>query len=101
VFVDQYREAARKLLMETSWLQNLGSLATVGYVASGGMDFLLANCCSDHDYAAPALIAAESGALVTDSEGNPWKLGRRDIVISPPELHPHLLRLIHSEVRRD
>jgi myo-inositol-1(or 4)-monophosphatase len=101
VFVDEYREAARKLLLETSWIQNLGSLATVGYIASGGMDFLFANCCNDHDYAAPALIAAESGALVTDCEGRPWKLGRRDIVIASPKLHPHLIRLIHNEVTRD
>jgi myo-inositol-1(or 4)-monophosphatase len=101
VFVEQYREAASKLLVETSWIQNLGSLATVGYIASGGMDFLFANCCNDHDYAAPALIAAEAGATVTDSHGRPWRLGRRDIVIASPGLHPHILQLIHSEGERD
>jgi myo-inositol-1(or 4)-monophosphatase len=96
VYVDEFRSAAAKVLELTSWIQNMGSLAAVGYLASGGLDFFFANCCSDHDYAAPALLAEEAGAIVTDSHGRPWSLGRKDIVIAPPELHPHILNLIRE-----
>ena len=97
VYVDEFRNAAAQVLEHTSWLQYLGSIATVGYLASGGMDFFFANCCNDHDYAAPALLARESGALVTDSHGRPWSLGRKDIVIASPQLHHQILALIHQK----
>lgn len=94
VFVEEFRSTVRHIMTTTSWLQNYGSIASVGYIASGAMDFFLANCCGDHDYAAPALIARESGAIVSDSTGEPWVLGRQDIVIAPPQLHPHLIKFL-------
>lgn len=96
VFVEEFRSAVHQVMTETSWLQNYGSLASIGYIASGGMDFFFANCCSDHDYAAPTLIARESGAIVSDKAGNPWTLGRKDIVIAPPQLHPHIINLLNG-----
>lgn len=93
-FEARYRQASRKLLSETSaWLHNYGSMLITVYLASGGVDFYATNCGFDHDYLAPALICSEAGALVTDSDGQPWRRGRRDIVMANPQLHPKILAL--------
>lgn len=78
----------------TAWTHNFGTMLASCYVASGGVDFFAENGGLDHDYAAPTLICSEAGALVTDSEGNPWQRGRRDIVIANPNMHKKVLELL-------
>lgn len=78
----------------TVWMHNLGSMLASCYVASGGIDFFAENAGFDHDYAAAVLICAEAGAVVTDADGNPWRRGRRDLVIANPKLHPRVLELL-------
>lgn len=78
----------------TVWMHNFGTMLASCYLASGGVDFFAENAGFDHDYAAPALICAEAGAVVTDADGNPWVRGRRDIVMANPKLHPKVLELL-------
>lgn len=91
----RYRNFLVQLTNTTSvWMHSFGTVLAACYVASGGIDFYAVNCGLDHDYAAPALIAAEAGALVTDCDGHPWRRGRRDLVIANPRLHPKLITLL-------
>ncbi|HAZ28589.1 MAG TPA: hypothetical protein DCY48_02310 [Candidatus Magasanikbacteria bacterium] len=92
--IEQFKEYFRRLNLNTNvWIQHHGSMIGACYVASGGLDFFLQNAGLDHDYLAPALLCEEAGAVVTDSEGNPWKRGRQDIVIANPTLHKKLMAL--------
>lgn len=93
-FEKEYKQFVVRATLETSmWMHNFGTMLPCCYVASGGIDFYVGNAGCDHDYAVPALICREAGALVTDCEGNPWVWGRRDIVIANSKLHPKLLQL--------
>ncbi len=95
VHESRYRRFLDHLTNETTvWMHNFGTMLSSCYVASGGADFYVGNCGFDHDYAAIATIAPEAGALVTNCDGAPWKRGRRDIVITNPELHSKLLDLL-------
>lgn len=94
-----HEERYRRLLCQitnntTVWMHNYGTMMGAAFVASGGADFFVTNAGWDHDYLAPALLCSEAGAIVTDSDGNPWKRGRRDIVIANPALHPKLMELL-------
>lgn len=90
-----YRKMSDRLNNETTvWVHNFGTMLGACFVAAGGVDFFAINAGLDHDYAAPVLICKEAGALVTDSDGNPWQRGRRDIVIANPKLHPKILELL-------
>lgn len=96
----QYDERFKKMMDHlvngtNVWMHNFGTMLGACYVASGGLDFFVSNAGFDHDNAPPALICAEAGALVTDSDGNPWARGRHDIVIANPKLHPKVLELLH------
>ena len=68
-------------------------MLSAGYLAKGGVDFMMGNAGLDWDYLAPFLICEEAGAVVTDSDGNPWKRGRQDFVIANPNLHQKVLEL--------
>lgn len=86
----------KKLSDTDVWMHNFGTMLGACYVASGGADFFVNNAGWDHDYAAATLICREAGAVVTDTDGNPWKRGRQDIVIANTKLHPKILELLHS-----
>jgi len=89
-----FQKAVCKLATETDvWMHNLGTMLSVCYVASGGADFYIGNCGMEWDNLAPALIAREAGALVTDSDGNEWKRERGDIIIANPKLHSKVMGL--------
>ena len=91
----EFKRLLGRLNNNTSvWMHNLGSMLASCYVASGGIDFFAENAGFDHDYAAATLICAEAGAKVTDADGNPWRRGRRDLVIANPKLHAKVLELL-------
>lgn len=95
--IERYRHALDRLNHETSaWMQHFGTVLGACYVASGSIDFFMQNSGLDHDYLAPVLMCREAGAIVTDSDGNPWKRGRQDIVIANPKLHPWLMELFQK-----
>lgn len=92
--VERYKRAIAKMATDHEiWMHNFGTMFGISYVASGGADFFLGNSGFDHDNLAPALICAEAGALVTDSDGNPWTRYRQDMVIANPKLHPKVMEL--------
>jgi len=67
------------------------------YVASGRRDWYLSHGSKIWDYAAPALIAAEAGCVVTDIEGQPWQLKSKSIIMANPHLHKKLLKIIKAQ----
>ena len=75
---------------------SLGSMAVNAcYVACGRRDWIVAifGHVSDHDFAPVSLVLKEAGCRVTDTQGNPWKLGQLEMVAANPTLHKQLLRL--------
>lgn len=93
-YFDRYNRAYTKLVMDSnSWLVNYGTVFYKGFVANGGIDFAVGNAGMTWDFLALFLICEEAGAIVTDSDGNPWKRGRQDYVIANKNLHPQLLEL--------
>ena len=64
-------------------------------VARGVHNFYISNGGVDHDHLAPVLICEEAGAVVTNSFGEPWKRGMKDMVIAGPQLHPKILELFN------
>lgn len=93
-YFERFRAVYTKLILESdAWLVNYGTVFNKAFVATGGMDFAVGNAGMTWDFLALFLICEEAGAVVTDSDGNPWKRGRQDYVIANPELHPKLLDL--------
>lgn len=93
-YFERYRSLYTKLILESNaWLVNYGTMFPDAFVATGGMDFAVGNAGMTWDFLALFLICEEAGAVVTDSDGNPWKRGRQDYVIANKELHAKLLDL--------
>jgi myo-inositol-1(or 4)-monophosphatase len=83
--------------------RRMGSAAlALAYVANGRFDAFVQNGgLSAWDVAASGLLAARSGAVVTDMAGGPWwnpraKGGRVNVVAAPPAQHGALLELLAS-----
>ncbi len=94
--IERFKTFAVGLNKETTvWICSLGTMNAACYVASGGYDFFVQNAGLDHDYLAAALICSEAGAVVTDSDSNPWTRERQDIVIANPVLHRKIIELFH------
>jgi myo-inositol-1(or 4)-monophosphatase len=45
------------------------------------------------DYAAPVLLLKESGCVVTDLKGKPWKAGTGPFIAANPKLHKELISI--------
>ena len=91
----RYCDLVTTLIREkNTWLHNFGCILDVCYLASGGFDYVVKNAGLDHDFVGPFLIAAEAGAKVTDSDGNPWRRGRQDVIMANPILHTEVMKLI-------
>lgn len=91
-YADRFRTAQERIARETdAWMYQYGSMLNLCYLASGAVDFWFQNAGLDHDYLGPVLIAREAGAIVTDSDGNPWKRGRQDAVAANPEMHKKIM----------
>ena len=66
------------------------------YVARGRCDWLISTSGGLWDYAAPPFILKEAGCTVTNFQGEPWKLGQKDLIAATPALHPQLLKIMHG-----
>jgi len=75
------------------WTHNFGSTMSMCFLAAGRVDAVVMNSGLYHDYLANYVIATEAGAKFTDSDGNDWKAGRKDVVVANPVLHKKLLTL--------
>ncbi len=92
---ERFKRASSRLVTDTSaWPHNFGTMFGMCFIASGGVDFYFGNGGLNHDYAAPALICREAGALVTDCDGKPWQRDVGTIVIANPKLHAKVLELL-------
>jgi myo-inositol-1(or 4)-monophosphatase len=97
-YFERYRVAGVRLVLETkAWMHNYGCMLALCHLASGGADFAMGNAGMDWDFLAPFLICEEAGAIVTDSDGNPWKRGRQDYLVANKDLHPQLLELFQPK----
>lgn len=76
-------------------IRMFGSAALdLAWVAEGRTDGCVIMSNKPWDTSAGVLIASESGALVTDSDGTAHSLTSRHTVAAAPHLAPHLLRLL-------
>ncbi len=66
------------------------------YTACGRKDWYVPLAGSVWDFAPTSLLLAESGCKVTDTKGNPWKLGDLEMVAANPDLHAELLKLTEN-----
>jgi myo-inositol-1(or 4)-monophosphatase len=83
------------VLLVAGAVRNLGPTSwQVADVASGRLDGFWEFGVDDGNLLGAALIARESGAIVTDSQGRPWAAGADSIVVAPPQLHPALLTAV-------
>jgi len=94
----RFRKLCARFVQETEVrIMNFGNSASMCYVAKNSFNFAIANAGLDWDRLAVDLICREAGAVVTDSDGNPWKRGRQDIIIANEFLHPQIMELINKE----
>jgi len=83
---------------EIFWFNQFGNVSiSVAMVADGRRDWYFSGGKTPWDYAAGALLLKEAGCIVTDLEGNPWKIGSVGLVAANKYLHPKLLEIINSK----
>ena len=96
-YFERYRVMTMRAVQETNMVMvNFANAANMCYLASGALDYVIANSGLDWDRLPVYLICTEAGAVVTDSDGNPWKRGRQDIVAANQHLHTQLLSLFKN-----
>jgi myo-inositol-1(or 4)-monophosphatase len=66
------------------------------HVAAGRADGFWEYALQPWDMAAGAVISAEAGATVTDTDGKPWDVTCDSIVTSNPHLHTRMLAVIQA-----
>lgn len=94
VMVERYRNVLTRFVLETDVsVLNFASAASLCFVACGILDFATGNAGLDWDRLPTNLICEEAGAIITDSDGNPWERGRQDYIIANPDLHPKVLAM--------
>ena len=90
-------EHFRDFIYKVRGMRRLGAASLdLCYVAAGRMDGFWELSLSPWDVAAGALVAAESGALVTDFEGGGSWLTGGQIVAANPSLHKEMMRVLGS-----
>jgi myo-inositol-1(or 4)-monophosphatase len=91
-------ELMRAFYGATQGCRTTGAAALdICYVACGRFDLFCGPSLSAWDIAAATLIVREAGGEVTDFDGNPHNLDRRDILASNGALHPFVLRVVRGE----
>lgn len=92
-------DAARAFWGTTHGTRTTGAAALdLCYVACGRFELFCGPSLSAWDVAAASLIVREAGGEVTDFDGNPHRLDRRDILASNGALHPFGLRVVRGEI---
>lgn len=86
-------ERIGRLLPRVRDIRRLGAAAPdLCFVADGRIDAYFEENLSPWDLAAGILVATESGAIASDFAGGPPRPAQ--ILVAPPSLHPHLVRLL-------
>ncbi|HSH18942.1 MAG TPA: inositol monophosphatase, partial [Draconibacterium sp.] len=84
-----------KLVASDYNILKLGTTALeLCYIATGSVDGFI--CSGDElwDYAAGIVIAKEAGCIFTDWQGKPWNGKNSHLLISRPEIHSNLVKMI-------
>lgn len=97
---DQAANLVRNAMLARKWyIWQFSSSIAYPYVASGRMAGLVhySEHLSSVHTAAGCFVAQQSGAIVTDTDGNPWNMQNRSYLLaSTRELHEILLGLIEK-----
>ncbi len=93
--IDWLKKVIHAAEMSDFWTSGFGSVAiSSAYVAAGRRDWYCGFGASLWDYAATSLVLSESGCLVTNAAGEPWRLEHCELVAANPALHPTILKMI-------
>ena len=90
----KFKELSKRLASDYNILK-LGTTALeLCYIASGSVDGFI--CSGDElwDFAAGIVIAQEAGCIFTEWKGNPWDGKNPHLLISRPEIHYKLVKII-------
>ena len=86
-------ERIGRMLPRVRDIRRLGAAAPdLCFVADGRIDAYFEENLSPWDLAAGILVATEAGAIASDFAGGPPRPA--EILVAPPALHPHLVRLL-------
>ena len=89
-----YKRFLDNLIGDTGhWVHMMGSALSLCHLAAGRIDAILMNAGAYHDYLPGYIISIEAGAKFTNSDGDNWQKGRKDIVVANPKLHKNLMKL--------
>lgn len=95
---DRHAQLYTAISAHTRTNRIIGSIAlSIAYTACGKLDTAIINESNFYDCAAATIIARESGAHVTNFQGNALEnetSGVHDILIAPPNLHAQLLNIL-------
>ena len=69
------------------------------YLSCGRIDIRIDDSYKPWDVSAGYLIAAESGARVTDMQNRKWTLKSKSLVAANPMLHHHLIDLFQKQLK--
>lgn len=92
-------KALSNLLASDFNILKLGTTAVeLCYIASGSVDGFI--CSGDElwDFAAGIVITQEAGCIFTDWQGNPWDGEGNHLLISRPEIHGELVKIINNKI---
>lgn len=99
-YFERFREAQVRLSLETNAsAAAFGCSAALTYLAKGAFQFAAGNTGLDWDYLPTFLICQEAGAIITDSDGNPWQRGRQDFLMGNRDTHTQLLKMFQPQER--
>jgi myo-inositol-1(or 4)-monophosphatase len=94
----KFKELSKRLASNYNILK-LGTTAVeLCYIANGSVDGFI--CSGDElwDFAAGIVIAQEAGCVFTDWQGNPWDGKGNHLLISKPEIHEKLVKIINNKI---
>jgi len=95
----RYVQAAHAFWSLTQGCRTTGAAALdLCYVACGRFELFCGPSLAAWDVAAGSLIVREAGGTVTDFDGQPHALARRDILASNAALHPFGLQVVRGDV---
>lgn len=85
------------LMPRTRGVRRAGSAALdMAWLADGRLDGYWEAGLSPWDWAAGLLLVREAGGLISDYQGQPWQMGKKQFVASNGPLHPALLDAIQT-----
>lgn len=79
------------------WMSGLGSAGVhAAFTTSGVRDWYISTRSGECEVPTMALMLKESGCVVTNKDGQPWRLGDTSVIAVNKYLQPQLLRLVQG-----